>query len=157
MGDLGLVPGLGRSLEEGMATHSSILAWRISMDRGAWQATFHGVTKSWTWLSNWVQHITFLKLKKLLHNIPGGAVVKNLPASAGDTAELGLIPGSGRSPGVGDGNPLSILAWRAWRVTVHGIARSWTQLSDWTCTHRNKHRYFPKSLGVWSADGLWVS
>ena len=32
-GDLGLIPGLGRSLEEGMATYSSILAWRIPMDR----------------------------------------------------------------------------------------------------------------------------
>ena len=35
-------------LEEGMVTHSSILAWRIPMDRGAWRATVHGVTKSWT-------------------------------------------------------------------------------------------------------------
>ena len=35
-------------LEEGMATHSSILAWRIPMDRGAWQATVHEVTKSQT-------------------------------------------------------------------------------------------------------------
>ena len=35
-------------LEEDMATHSSILAWRIPMDRGAWQATVHGVTKCWT-------------------------------------------------------------------------------------------------------------
>ena len=35
-------------LEEGVATHSSILAWRISMDRGAWQATVHGVAKSQT-------------------------------------------------------------------------------------------------------------
>ena len=34
--------------EEGMATHSSILAWRIPMDTGAWQAIVHGVTKSWT-------------------------------------------------------------------------------------------------------------
>ena len=33
-------------LEEGMATHSSILAWRIPMDRGAWRATGHGVAKS---------------------------------------------------------------------------------------------------------------
>ena len=39
-------------LEEGMATHSSILAWRILMDKGAWWATVHGVTKSWTQLSN---------------------------------------------------------------------------------------------------------
>ena len=35
-------------LEEGMATHSSILAWRIPMDRGPWPATVHGVAKSWT-------------------------------------------------------------------------------------------------------------
>ena len=39
-------------LEKGMATHSSILAWRIPMDRGAWWATVHGVTKSWTPLSD---------------------------------------------------------------------------------------------------------
>ena len=36
------------SLEKGMATHSSILVWRIPMDRGAWWATVHGVTKSQT-------------------------------------------------------------------------------------------------------------
>ena len=35
------------TLEEGMATHSSILAWRIAMDRGAWRATVSGVAKSW--------------------------------------------------------------------------------------------------------------
>ena len=35
-------------LEKGMATHSTILAWRISMDRGAWQAAVHGVAKSGT-------------------------------------------------------------------------------------------------------------
>ena len=34
------------ALEEGMATHSSILVWRIPMDRGAWQVTVHGVTES---------------------------------------------------------------------------------------------------------------
>ena len=33
-----------------MATHSSILAWRIAMDRGAWRATVHRVAQSWTWL-----------------------------------------------------------------------------------------------------------
>ena len=36
------------ALEEGMATHSSILAWRIPMDRGAWRAAVHGVAKSHT-------------------------------------------------------------------------------------------------------------
>ena len=52
-GDLGSIPELGRfPLEEGMATHCSILAWRIPMDRGAWWATAHGVATSWTRLSN---------------------------------------------------------------------------------------------------------
>ena len=37
--------------EDRMATHSSILAWRISMDKGAWQVTVHGVTESQKWLS----------------------------------------------------------------------------------------------------------
>ena len=40
-------------LEKGMATHSSILAWRIPIDRGAWEATVHGVAKSQTRLSNY--------------------------------------------------------------------------------------------------------
>ena len=48
VGDLGLIPGLGRSPKRGMATHSSIAAWRIPMDRGIWQAAVHGVTKSRT-------------------------------------------------------------------------------------------------------------
>ena len=45
-----LVQFLGQEdpLEEGIATHSSILAWRIPMDREAWWATTHGVTKSQT-------------------------------------------------------------------------------------------------------------
>ena len=47
------VPSLGWEdpLEEGMATHSSILAWRIPKDKGAWQATVHGIAKSRTRLS----------------------------------------------------------------------------------------------------------
>ena len=49
-----LIPSLGQEDPpvKGMVTHSSILAWRIPMDRGAWQATFHGVSKSQTQLSN---------------------------------------------------------------------------------------------------------
>ena len=46
--DLGSIPGWGRSPEKGMATHSSILAWRNSMDRGAWRDTVHGAAESWT-------------------------------------------------------------------------------------------------------------
>ena len=39
-------------------------------------------------------------------------MVKNLPASAGDAGDAGLIPGLGRSPGEGNGNPPQYLAWR---------------------------------------------
>ena len=39
-------------------------------------------------------------------------MVKNLPTSAGDPRDVGSIPGSGRSPGVGNGNPFHILAWK---------------------------------------------
>ena len=43
--------------KKGMAIHSSILPWRITVDRGAWQATVQRVAKSWRWLSNF--HFTF--------------------------------------------------------------------------------------------------
>ena len=54
--------------------------------------------------------------------------IKNVPASAGDR-DAGLIPGSGRSPGEGDGNPLqyaclgSPLGRGALRASIHGVAR----------------------------------
>ena len=49
------VQSLGQEdpLEMGMATHSSILAWKNPKDGGAWWTTAHGVTKSRTWLSDW--------------------------------------------------------------------------------------------------------
>ena len=51
-GDLGLTLGQEDPLEEGMTTHSSISAWTIPMDRGAWWATVHGVAKSQTRLGD---------------------------------------------------------------------------------------------------------
>ena len=55
------VQDLGREdpLEDGMATHSGILAWRIPVDRGAWRAMVHGVAKSRTRLSDEAQHSTY--------------------------------------------------------------------------------------------------
>ena len=50
--DASWIPGQKDPLEEGMAVHSSIPAWRITMDRGAWRATGHGVAKSQTQLSD---------------------------------------------------------------------------------------------------------
>ena len=63
-------------------------------------------------------------------------VVKNLPASAGDARDMGSIPGSGRSPGEGKGNPFQCsclenpMDREAWWATVHEVAKSWTRLSD---------------------------
>ena len=50
--DTGSIPGSGRSSGGGHATHSNILAWRISMDREAWWATVHEIAMSWTRLDN---------------------------------------------------------------------------------------------------------
>ena len=61
-------------------------------------------------------------------------VVKNPPASAGDTGDMGLIPGSERSFGEGKGNLLQYSCLEnpmdrgAWRATVHGVAKSQTCL-----------------------------
>ena len=66
-------------------------------------------------------------------------VVKNPPANAGD---LGSVPGSGRSPGGGNGNPTQYSCLEnpmdggAWWATVHGVAKSQTRLSDFTFTFR---------------------
>ena len=67
-------------------------------------------------------------------------VVKNLPVNAGDLRDLGLTPGSGRSPGVGNGTPLQCSCLEnpmdrgAWYAAVHGVAKSQTQLGDFTFT-----------------------
>ena len=52
--DFGLIPGLGRSPGGGSGNHSSILAWKNSMDRGAWRAIVHGVANCQTCLSETV-------------------------------------------------------------------------------------------------------
>ena len=60
---------------------------------------------------------------------PHGPVVKNPPANIGDARDTGLIPGWGRPPGQGHGNPLQYSCLRnlmdrgAWWSTVHGVAR----------------------------------
>ena len=56
-------------LEKGMATHSSISAWRIPMDRGAWLTTVHGVAKSQRQLSDKHFHFLFFIFMKRFHYI----------------------------------------------------------------------------------------
>ena len=80
--------------------------------------------------------IIYYQLSRLLE-------VKAPACNAGD---LGLIPVSGRSPGEGNGNPLqySCLENRmnqgAWWATVHGVAKSWTRLSDFTSLHKGSYK-----------------
>ena len=117
-GDVGSIPGLGRFPGEGNGYPFQYSGLENPMDRGAWQATIHGVAKSRTGLSDF--------------HFPCWLSVKNPPANAGD---LGLISGPGRSPGEGIGYPLQYSCLEnstdrgVWRATVHGVAKGRTQLS----------------------------
>ena len=70
----------------------------------------------------------------------GSSVVKNLPANAGGRHSAGLIPGLGRFPGVGNGNPLQYpclenpMDRRVWWATVHAISE--LGVTEWTYTHK---------------------
>ena len=69
-------------------------------------------------------------------SFPGDSAVNNLPAHARDARDMGSIPGSGRFPGEGNGNPLqyscleNLMDREAWRATVHGATESQIGLSD---------------------------
>jgi len=105
------------------------------LDREAWRAAVHGVTKSWTRLSDWTE----LKLKvRSSHQdealgFPSGSVSKE---SACNTRDPGSIPRLGRSFREGNGYPLQYSCLEnpidrvVWWVTVHGVEKSQTQLSD---------------------------
>ena len=84
-------------------------------------------------------------MKICFREFPGGPQasqvalkVKNSPANAGHSS---VIPGSRRSPGEGNGKPLqysslgNLMDRGAWGATVHGVAKKWTRLSDFTHTH----------------------
>ena len=113
------------ALEKEMATHSSVLAWGI---RGTGEP---GGLPS-------IGSHSQTRLKPLSSSDRASQValvVKNPPANVGDMREDDLIPGSGRSPGGGNGNLLlyshlenSMDKW-AWWATVHGVSKSQIQLS----------------------------
>ena len=78
-------------------------------------------------------------------------VVKNLPANAGDIRDSGSVLGSGRAPGGGNGNPLQFsclenpMDRRAWRATVHGVAKSWIQLKQLSTAQHSFAKYLDDS------------
>ena len=85
-----------------------------------------------------------------IYGFPGGSEGK---ASACNVGDLGSIPGSGRSPGEGNGNLLQYsclensMDWGAWEATVHGVVKSWTQLNDFTSLQLLN--------GNWSGQNRW--
>ena len=76
-----------------------------------------------------------------------GLVAKNLPANAEDIRDTGSIPGSGRSPGGGHGNPLqysclkNLMDSGAWWATVYGAAKNRTRLKR-PSTHTYTHTHY---------------
>ena len=83
----------------------------------------------------YIQYLYLLLLHTHTHThtgFPGGTVVKNLPANAGDSGDVSLIPGLGRSPQEGNGYPLqhpsleNPMERGAWQAIVHGVAESQT-------------------------------
>ena len=77
---------------------------------------------------------------------PGGPVVKNPPAKAGDTRDAHLLPGLRRSPGRGNDTPLQYSCLEnpmdraARQTTIHGVPQSWTGLSDWARSYACKNQ-----------------
>ena len=92
-----------------------------------------------TWHSAWQTVYTQWKLSKVLSlfflGFLGGSVVEDPPVNAGDTGDLGSIPGSWRAPGEGNGNPPQYsclgnpMDRGAWRATAHRVTESQTRLS----------------------------
>ena len=90
--------------------------------------------------THWSLIISYLYL---CSGFPGGSMVKNPPANAGDTGDTGSIPGLGRSPGGGNGNPLQYsclenpMDRRAWWATFHGVLPSRLPGGVWSAIPRS--------------------
>ena len=140
-------------LEKEMATNSIFLAWEIPWTEEPSRLQSMGsqrIRQDWATKDRTNTMLTLVPKRsqfsviQLFHyyystniiGFPGGSVVKNPPANAGDSEDGGSIPGLGRSPGEGNGkllqyyclgNPMDKGSWRA---TVHGVTKSRTWLSN---------------------------
>ena len=134
-------------LEKGKATHSSILAWRIP-----WTES-ERVGHNWT---NFTFTSLSQKKKKQKHGLPRWCSGKEFTCCVGDARDAGSVPGSGRSPGGGHGNPLqysclenphgqrSLVGYSPWGrkesdrtelLSTHAHGKQGVHLSGWCCPH----------------------
>ena len=98
-----------------------------------YQAEKEGVARM-NWEPGIDTHIYIYKTGTMhkIDRLPSGTAVKNPPANEGDAGDVGSIPGSGRSPGEGNGNLLQHSCWEnsrhrgAWRAAVHRVTESQT-------------------------------
>ena len=135
------------------------------MLQNLWNILYLFVTSILVWSLNSIHYYSHWAFQVAL-------VANNMPVNAGDTRDMGSVPGLGRSPGGGHGNPFQFSSCLensmhrgAWRAAVHGVAKSWTRLSDFTFTFMHWRRkwqptpvFLPgESQGQWSLVGsrLW--
>ena len=131
-----------------MATQSSILAWEIlwKEEPGGLQSMgLERVGHNWptkqqipVWCRNFIPINLYLPLFCAILGFPGGSVVKNPSTNVGD---VDSIPGLGRFPGGGNGNPFQYSCLEnpidrgGWQAMVHRVTKSQTWLNDWIHTY----------------------
>ena len=132
--DVGSIPGSGRS--PGEENGNPLQYSCLERPHGQWSLVgycLNRVEKSRTQLKRLSMHIQRLLTRFRTLGFPGGSDGKESAHNGGD---LGSIPGLGRSPGEGNGYPLwyscleNFMDRGAWQATVHGVAKSRTQMSD---------------------------
>ena len=128
--DTSSIPGSGRSPGGGHGNPLQYSCLENSLDRGAWRATVHGVAQSWKCLKR-LSSSSSSSSKLFQEGFLGGATGKESTCPCRRHKGCGgLIPGSGRSPGGGHGNPLQYSCLEkpmdrgAWRATVHRVAKN---------------------------------
>ena len=110
-------------------------------NRILWETDIQDSTKVWSVHAKEVIFFRLTEIEFAIFLIWASPVVQTIKKSACNAGDPGLIPGSGRYSGGGNGNPLQYsnlensIERGAWRDTVHGVAKSWTQLS----THISLH------------------
>ena len=124
-------------LEKGTATHPSTLAWRIPWTEepgGLSSIGSHRVGHNWSDLAAAAAY--YICILCIIYGASQVVlVVKKLPAKAGDVRDAGWIPGLGRSPGEGHGNPLHYsylenpIDRGAWQATVWRVRQDWSNLA----------------------------